>query len=72
MLHSSRPPVQDYLASKIIDRAHKTFVRGLLALEIGDTTRARTLLQQSLDIAGPRYFNDRRIAERYLELLEAP
>lgn len=45
-------------------------LRGIMALEQGDTAAARHHLEGALQIAGPdNYFQDRIIAERYLELL---
>jgi hypothetical protein len=45
-------------------------LRGILALEAGETKRARTLLQAVLSEAGDsHYFSDRPIARRYLDLL---
>ncbi|MBM3996916.1 MAG: hypothetical protein FJ303_22615 [Planctomycetes bacterium] len=44
-------------------------LRGILALEAGDTKRARAVFDETLKEAGDRFFSDRRIAKRYLELL---
>jgi tetratricopeptide (TPR) repeat protein len=46
-------------------------LRGIAALESGDTKRARAIFQATLDEAGnTHYFSDRPIARRYLDLLE--
>jgi|GEM_PF-3582599 len=53
-------------------RADLRTLRGMLALEVGDTARAEEHLAQALKIAGKGvYFPDRPIAERYLELIRA-
>jgi hypothetical protein len=45
-------------------------VRGIMALEQGDTAAARQHLEGALQVAGPMlYFQDRALAVRYLELL---
>jgi Tfp pilus assembly protein PilF len=52
--------------------ANSRTLRGLLALESGDTAKAAELFAEALRIAGPDVrFSDRTIAERYLELLRA-
>jgi tetratricopeptide (TPR) repeat protein len=46
-------------------------LRGILALEKGDTADAKRFFQQALDLAGPGlYFPDRAIAERYSDYLK--
>jgi hypothetical protein len=47
----------------------KTF-RALNLLEMGDTQKARELLREVMDRAGPIEFPDRPIAQRYLEYLD--
>jgi tetratricopeptide (TPR) repeat protein len=45
-------------------------LRGIVALEAGNTEYARTLFQRALDEAGDAYyFTERPVARRYLELL---
>ncbi len=45
-------------------------LRGILALEAGDTQQARALFQEALDQAGDiHFFADRPLARRYLDLL---
>ncbi len=45
-------------------------LRGIMALEAGNTAHARTLFQRAIDEAGDTYFfTERPIARRYLELL---
>ncbi len=45
-------------------------LRGVIALELGDTTTARRHLEGALRVAGPgTAFQDRVLAERYLDLL---
>lgn len=52
--------------------ANSRTLRGLFALEAGDTAKAAELFAEALRIAGPDgRFTDRVIAERYLELLRA-
>jgi hypothetical protein len=47
-------------------------LRGIMALEQGDTAAARSHLRAALKMAGPGvFFVERPIAERYVELLEA-
>jgi hypothetical protein len=47
-------------------------LRGIMALEQGDTAAALSHLAGALQAAGPdAYFQDRAIAERYVELLRA-
>jgi len=46
-------------------------LRGILALEAGNTKKARAIFQDALDHAGPEYgFTERPIALRYVELLK--
>jgi hypothetical protein len=45
-------------------------LRGIMALEAGDTKRAREIFDATLKEAGSEhFFSDRRIAQRYLDLL---
>jgi tetratricopeptide (TPR) repeat protein len=45
-------------------------LRGIMALEYGDTAAAQKYLRTALELAGANaYFQDRPIAERYLDLL---
>jgi hypothetical protein len=47
-------------------------LRGIVALEAGNTAFARTLFQRAIDDAGDTYYiTERPIARRYLELLNA-
>ncbi|MBI1831728.1 MAG: hypothetical protein HYR84_09790, partial [Planctomycetes bacterium] len=65
-----------FLASKIDAEVNNDYfnakaLRGMLALEAGDTKRARAILEDTLKEAGAdRFFSDRRIAQRYLDLLK--
>ena len=53
-------------------RAEWRTLRGLFALEFGDTAKAQEHFAEALRSAGPHLsFPDRPIAERYLELLRA-
>lgn len=60
------------LQQEIAAHADSRTLRGLFALEAGDTAKAAELFTEALRIAGPDgRFTDRPIAERYLELLRA-
>src|SRR5262249_49157033 len=48
-----------------------TTLRGIVALEAGDTERARDILTATLNEAGEHRFPDRPVAQRYLDLLNA-
>jgi hypothetical protein len=61
---------RDLLALQNNELCNLTTLRGIIALEAGDTRAARTLFQSALTQAGHEYtFNDRLIAQRYLLLL---
>lgn len=57
------------LGQMVLDKADRTLVRGLFALESGQPVTARALFADALKMAGTLPFADRKIAERYLELL---
>ncbi len=47
-------------------------LRGILALEAGETAAALVHFERALTTAGPNFnFSDRPIAQRYLDLLKA-
>jgi tetratricopeptide (TPR) repeat protein len=53
------------------EHANLRTLRGLVALEVGDTERAEEHFARALSLAGPMHFSDRPLAERYLELVRA-
>jgi tetratricopeptide (TPR) repeat protein len=58
------------LAQLLGDVAHLRCLRGLLALERGDTEGAMSHFREAVDRLGARvHFDDRPIAERYLQLV---
>lgn len=62
--------VEQRLLERALPVANFRTLRGIFALEQGDTERARRLFEEALALAGPDVsFPDRPIAERYLELL---
>lgn len=61
---------QTYFEGSLRRVADLRTLRGLLALESGDTRLAADMFAQALQLAGPgRGFPDRPIASRYLELM---
>ncbi len=63
---------QDLLRDAIGIRSGWLTLRGVLALEVGNTVEAETHFRRALDLAGRNLdFTDRRIAERYLQLILA-
>jgi tetratricopeptide (TPR) repeat protein len=66
------PFAMSALAETMANRAQARVLRGILALESGDTIAAREHLEAALKIADARLpFPDRKVAERYLQLLRA-
>jgi hypothetical protein len=63
----------DELENICMQKSELRMLRGLCALEQGDTAKARTFLRESLTFSGPRtLFADEEISRRYLELLDGP
>src|SRR5262249_50631366 len=60
------------LNPQALDRAERLTVRGILAMEVGNSVAALNHFQEALNLAGPqRLFAGRGVAERYTQLLEA-
>jgi hypothetical protein len=67
------------LSHPLVERAHRSLnqpmasiraLRGIMALDAGDTSKAALHFRKALEIAGPDgIFSDRPIAQRYGELL---
>jgi tetratricopeptide (TPR) repeat protein len=58
------------LGSQHNELSNAITLRGIMALEAGNTEHARTLFQRAIDEAGDTYyFTERPIARRYLDLL---
>jgi hypothetical protein len=63
---------QTYVTNLVAAEAELRTLRGMMALEYGDTAAARRFLDATLRMAAPDvFFPDRPIAERYLQLLRA-
>ena len=74
------PPslISDLEGAKLQERLFKAdlyntiTLRGIIALEAGETKQARTIFEAVLkEAANEAYFSDAPIAARYLELLDA-
>jgi hypothetical protein len=62
----------DLLATQNNELCNLMTLRGILALEAGDTQKARALFQSALDQSGKEHrFTERAIAQRYVDLLNA-
>lgn len=67
-LIASQP--ETILRLQIQQEANFLAIRGLAALEYGDTPAARAFLRKSLELAGPIGFDNREAVERYLTGLD--
>ena len=68
------PFIEAYVRRKVLNDQHNDLsntitLRGIIALEAGNTEHARGLFQRALDEAGDHSFAERPIARRYLDLL---
>jgi tetratricopeptide (TPR) repeat protein len=67
-LTDARQKYVQYLRARI-QLAELRMLRGILALEQGDTASAALLLREARDFLGPLHFADRPVLLRYLELV---
>jgi hypothetical protein len=66
-LHQAQ--MQQVIGTMMHQTSQLRTMRGLLALESGDTVAARQHFESALRVAGKMYYTYRPLAERYLELL---